>query len=71
LLRGFESQAHHLRGYLASIRARVLEPPDEIPRSRRALARLVFRLVDGFDSARLAFEHHGRFVHACFGVALA
>src|SRR5437867_1564450 len=71
LLAGFLRRRGRILTYLASLHSRVLEPSREVPKSLRTLARLFLGLTHRFSSPVRAFEHHGRFFHKRFELALA
>ncbi len=71
LVRGLLRRGHELRAYLAARVARQPPMPRAVPARRRVLTLLARGLLDGFDSAVRAFEHHGRLFHDRFGLGLA
>ncbi len=71
LLRGFCAKLDALRSYLAALRPRHVDVPDEVPPPRRAAAAVLLALLDGFRDVAAALIHHGRAFHARFAQGLA
>jgi len=68
---GFLARAGPIRGYLARLRHRAVEPPPSKPGLRREVTALLVALCHGFGTAGDAFVHHGVGLHAALGTGLA
>jgi hypothetical protein len=70
LRRGFLARAGRIRTFLASLRARAIEPPPLAPGVRREVSVLLGALCVGFVKAAEAFVHHGVGLHAMQQIGL-
>jgi hypothetical protein len=71
LLKGFLARGGQIRTYLASLRARALEPPPSTAGFRGQVSVLLGALCLGFAKAGDAFVHHGVGLHAMQQIGLA
>ena len=68
---GFLRRQVKIRAYAARLHRRVVELPEQVPRSQRTLAELFFGLVEGFKSPATAFVFHTPHFHERFADGLA
>ena len=71
LLGGFLARTTAIKGYLAFVRARAIEPPENTPAALLPLALLTAGICHGFSDTAAAYVHCGVGLHRLTGKSLA